>query len=159
MEENMAEEATQEADPQETYEQSDSAPQEDDGLKRALAAERKARTAAEKQAKELRAQLSEFEPKEKQFTERLTALETELKNERLTLLKTKVSADKGVPVSALVGETQEELEAFADQLLEWRGAQPKAKPTTGLKSGASSTESRLDPMERAAAAVRQLRNR
>jgi hypothetical protein len=156
----MAEEAEQEVDAQASYEQSDSAPQDDDGLKRALSAQRKARRDAEKRAEELEVRLKSFESEVKpDYETRISSLENELKNERLTALKATVSANKGVPVSALVGETQEELEAFADQLLEWRGAQPKAKPTTGLKSGASSTDTRLDPMERAAAAVRQLRNR
>lgn len=154
----MAEEAAVEVDPQTEYEQSDSANPDNDGLKKALEAERKARRAEAKRASEFEKRLGELEPKEKQFQERLTALETELQSERLTTLKTKVSADKGVPVSALVGETQEELEEFADSLLAWRGEQPKPKPTTGLKSGASSSDSRLDPMEKAAHALRRLRN-
>lgn len=159
----MAEQAAQEVDPQATYEQSDSAPKADPAADlektlKALESERKERKETARRAAELEKRLGELEPKEKQFQERLTALESELKNERLNALKSSVAAEKGVPVSALVGESREDLESFADQLLAWRGEPSKPKPTTGLKSGASNADSRLDPMEKAAQALRRLRN-
>ncbi len=154
----MAEQATEVQAEQTEETPSESAPPEDDGLKKALEAERKQRKTAEVKAKELEKRLSELEPKEQQFQQRLTALENELQNERLNSVKAEVAAEKGVPVSALVGDTREDLEAFADQLLEWRGKQEKPKPTKGLKSGATSTDSSLDPMERAAAALRAYRS-
>jgi hypothetical protein len=93
-------------------------------------------------------------------SERIAALEQELATERTNSLRTKVASDKGVPASALLGSTQEELEASADQLLEWRGAEtPKpTKPARGLKSGATTTDPAVDDKDRAAQAVRRLFN-
>ena len=80
-------------------------------------------------------------------------------------LRSEVARDKGVPAASITGTTKEELEASADELLAWRGdagkPQKPAKNTdTGqLKSGASGAGSTTqDPKERAAEAMRRLRN-
>ena len=152
--------ASQEATPtQPETEQSDSDDLGDAG-KKALAVERKLRTAAEKRAKEFEAQVKSFESAVKpQLETRVSLLEEELKNERLNSLKASVAAEKGVPITALVGDTREDLESCADELVAWRGKQEKDKPpktTTGFKSGATGQDSRLDPMELAAAKLRTL---
>ncbi len=62
----------------------------------------------------------------------------------LTVAKTRaeVAAAKGVPAALLTGETQEELEAAADALLDFKGAQetpspfPKADPSQGVRGTA-----------------------
>lgn len=95
-------------------------------------------------------------------SERAQQLEAELASERERAGKANVAAAKGVPASALTGSTPQEWEAAADALLEWRAlqlAQEKtAKPARGLKSGATGSDSLMDPKERAANALRQLRN-
>ena len=87
------------------------------------------------------------------MAERIAATENELRAERQNAMKATVSAAKGVPASALIGDTIEELEAHADELLAWRGKQ-NARVAVGLKSGATSSDSRMDPKERAANAIR-----
>jgi hypothetical protein len=47
-------------------------------------------------------------------------------------LRAEVAAAKGVPVSLLTGSTQEELEAAADALIEFRGEQKAAPSSTAL---------------------------
>lgn len=88
-----------------------------------------------------------------QLQERYSALESELNDERVTSKRAAFAADKGVPAKALTGQTEEEWQGCVDELLSWRGS-PKPKPTTGLKSGASTTEQRMDGQERTAAALR-----
>jgi len=92
--------------------------------------------------------------------ERIAALETELASERDSRMRATVAASKGVPSSAISGSTQEELEASADELIEWRGKQENktAKPVRGLKSGSTGNAELLDPKEAAAAAIRALRS-
>ena len=91
--------------------------------------------------------------------EEIAALKAELAGERDGRLRADVAAAKGVPSSALSGSTREELEASADVLNEWRGKQESktVKPARGLKSGAANSSEILDPMERAAQAIRQMR--
>ena len=93
--------------------------------------------------------------------EEIASLKVELAGERTGRLRADVAAEKGVPVTALTGTTREELEAAADSLNEWRGKQEtkKAVPARGLKSGATNSDQLLDPMERAAQAIRQMRGR
>lgn len=109
----------------------------------------------------LKAKAAEFDKLQDQskselqkMADRIAAAENELKAERRNAMKATVSAAKGVPASALIGDTIEELEAHADELLAWRGKQQQARATTGLKSGATSSDSRMDPKERAANAIR-----
>jgi vacuolar-type H+-ATPase subunit I/STV1 len=94
--------------------------------------------------------------------ERISVLESELASERSGRLRADIAAEKGVPANVLTGNTREELEAAADSLNEWRGTQEtkkKAVPARGLKSGATNSDQLLDPMERAAQAIRQMRGR
>jgi len=95
-------------------------------------------------------------------SERIRALETELQNERHANLRRDVAYTKGVPAERISGSTREELEQSADELLAFvaERAQPikPTRPAAGLRSGASNTDSRMDPKERAAAARRQWRS-
>lgn len=95
---------------------------------------------------------------EKLAEERATALaekETALAGAELKALKATVAAVKGVPVKSLVGTTEDELNAHADELLAWKGVPrgPKRQSKSGL-AGAESTST--DPKDRAAAALRNL---
>ena len=93
--------------------------------------------------------------------ERAAQLENELNSERQMRVRESIAARKGVPSAALTGSTEEELEASADALLEWRQAQQRekpGKPARGLKSGVTGSDQRLDPKEAAAAALRSMRN-
>lgn len=90
-----------------------------EGGRKALEAERAARREAEKR---LRA-----------AEERLAALEAER-------LRAEVAAAKGVPVDLLHGSTKEELEAYADRLLTFRGGNTErylGRPKEKLRSGAA----------------------
>ncbi|AEL19665.1 scaffolding protein [Mycobacterium phage AlleyCat] len=112
-----------------------------DGEKTELQREREAREAAEK-----RAEKAEF-----------------------TALRDRIASAKGVPAGSLTGKTEEELTASADSLIAWRDQnapkpEPKPKPRNpagsggGLKSGATGAGGdAIDPKERAAAALRELR--
>ena len=57
--------------------------------------------------------------------ERLANLEKDLAGERLGRLRAEVAADKNVPVELLTGGTRDELEAAADALIQFKGAQPR----------------------------------
>jgi broad specificity phosphatase PhoE len=92
--------------------------------------------------------------------ERAAQLERELNSERQMRVRESIAAQKGVPATALTGSTQEELEASADALLEWRQTQQRekpGKPARGLKSGVTGSDQGLDPKEAAAVALRSLR--
>lgn len=92
--------------------------------------------------------------------ERLSLAETQLNTERLTARRAAFAADKGVPAKAITGDSEEEWQASVDELIAWKGAPKEGKPrnSSGLKSGATNSDSRLDPKERAAAALRQMRS-
>ncbi len=142
-----------------------------DGGKAALAAEREARKAAERQARDLQKSLKEYEDRDKselqKALERAEAAEKAAAEAQFTAMRSKVAAAKGVPASSLTGTTEEELNASADELIAWRDQNkppstptPKRTPTSGggLKSGASGSEStNLDPKAAAADALRRLR--
>ena len=122
-----------------------------DGGQKALDAERKARRDAERESKALAARLAELEDKDKTEVERLTAQVAALTKERDTATvssaRLRVALDKGLtPTQAkrLVGDTEEELAADADELLsdlgampgdEKKGAPPGGSPTPDLKPG------------------------
>ncbi len=97
------------------------------------------------------------------LVERAEQAERDLVSERGRSLRAEVAAAKGVPASSLTGATREELEASADQLITWRDqntARPKPPTTSGgYQSGASPTSQPLTAKQRAAAALRDLRNR
>lgn len=141
-----------------------------DGGKAALAAEREARKAAERQARELQKSLKEYEDRDKselqKALERAEAAEKTAAEAQFSAMRSKVAAAKGVPASSLTGTTEEELNTSADELIAWRDQNkppstptPKRTPTSGggLKSGASGSENNLDPKAAAADALRRLR--
>jgi cell division septum initiation protein DivIVA len=126
----MADEATTSAsveteDTTSTETESGAKPTLGDAGKKALDAERREKRAAEKRAADLEAKLKEFEDRDKTEAQRLgeaadaahqRAIEAETRVMRL-----EVAADKGLtPAQAkrLVGNTLEELQADADDLLE-----------------------------------------
>lgn len=62
---------------------------------------------------------------EQKLAERMAQFERENAELKTTALRAEVAAAKGVPAALLTGSTQEELEAAADALIEFRGEQPK----------------------------------
>lgn len=96
-----------------------------DAGKKALDAERREKRAAEKRAAELEARLKEFEDRDKtestRAIERAEAAEKAAAAAEARALRLEIAAEKGLtPAQAkrLVGESREELEADADELLE-----------------------------------------
>lgn len=158
-----------------------------DAGKSALHKEREARRKAESAHKKAEAKVAEAQKKLDDLTAKVKAFEDEKKTDgqkkddriedlqqqlnartaelaetQSASLKNAVAAERGVPPSSLVGETREDLEASADELIAWRDANaPKRKPPTApgaLKSGASApAEHPADSKERAAAALRNFR--
>jgi hypothetical protein len=116
--------------------------------KKALAAERAAKKAAEKQLADLSKRLQEYEDRDKteaqKLAERVAAAEAERDALRLTSLRQKVALEKGLPATLadrLKGNTEEELAADADELLALVpvGADPSAPgPRPDLSQGARS---------------------
>lgn len=142
-----------------------------DAGKKALHAEREARKEAEKRLKELDARVKEFEDRDKteqeraqEHLERLTgdldATRASLAAAELNLARVEVAHAKGIPaelVPRLRGETREELEADADELLGIVGkreaeAPRKPKPVGSLGTGG---DARLTPQEQFAAIMQQ----
>lgn len=140
-------------------------PELGDAGKKAIAAERDARKAAEKQLADSQKALNAAMNQVKQFEDR-DKTEDQRRQEALDaakaaetaaldrasaaeqqLLRFQVGTDKGLSstlVSRLVGETQEELEADADRLLAEIGSQakprkPQPDPTLGRGAAAGST--------------------
>ncbi|MFG3476469.1 hypothetical protein ACGF3K_14555 [Streptomyces sp. NPDC047980] len=111
-----------------------------EGGQKALAAERKARAAAEKavtatqkERDRLAARLQELEDRDKTEAQKLAeakaAAESEAATARQELLRYRVAAAKKLPASLaarLQGSTEEEMAADADALLEVLGAQQQA---------------------------------
>lgn len=64
--------------------------------------------------------------------ERLAAAEKRAAELEAKALKAEVAAAKGVPAALLTGSTQEELEAAADALIEFRGEQKQAPSSSAL---------------------------
>ena len=96
-----------------------------DAGKKALDAERRDKRAAEKRAADLEARLKEFEDRDKtestKALERAEAAEKAAAAAEARALRLEIAAEKGLtPAQAkrLVGETREELEADATELLE-----------------------------------------
>jgi hypothetical protein len=93
--------------------------------------------------------------------QRITQLQHELESERFNTVRTTVASTKGVPAHRISGNTQEELEASAEAYLAEVADLTKAtrQPRkTGLSSGATGTDNRLDPKEKAAAMLQQMFN-
>lgn len=93
----------------------------------ALRSEREARKAAEKAAADALAKVKQFEDAQKteaeKQAERIAEIERENAELKMQTLRAKVAAEKQVPVHLLVGATEAELEASADELLKFRGKQ------------------------------------
>lgn len=142
-----------------------------DGGKNAIAAEREARKAAERQLRDVQKALKEYEDRDKselqKALERAEAAEKQAAEATFNALRSKIAAQKGVPASSLTGATEEELIASADELIAWRDQNkpppapaPKRAPSTGsgLKSGATNSENtNPDPKAAAVEALRRLR--
>ena len=147
-----------------------------DAGKKALAEERKARRALEKQLKELGTSNSELQKQLKEFEDRNMS-ETEKaieaanaaagerdsarsENEKLQtiLRRQKISATKGLDPDLwdrVRGETEEEIAADVEALVEKFAPIPKR--TGAFRSGASASSDGVNMKQQAAAAVRGLR--
>lgn len=107
-----------------------------DAGKKALDAERRDKRAAEKRAAELEAKLKEFEDRDKtestRAVERAEAAEKALAAAESRALRLEVASEKGLTAAQakrLVGETREDLEADAAELLEtFKPAASEADP-------------------------------
>lgn len=132
------------------------APDPDAGAKKALDAERTARREAERQLKEMQAQLQELTDKDKSEVERLREQVTAVTKERDELSSSSMRSDiaiaKGLTAAQakrLVGATREELEADADEIIEAFPAggvkpPPSQKPNPDLKGGTDPTDDAVD---------------
>jgi len=92
--------------------------------------------------------------------ERINALEKELETERFNTVRSQIASKKGVPAHRISGATPEELEASADDYLAEvaeLAKQQRPKPSS-YKSGATGSDNRMDPKEKAAQALRSLRS-
>lgn len=97
----------------------------------ALKSERAARAAAEKAAADALAKVKAYEDAQKteseKQAERLAEIERENAELKSAKTRAEVAAAKGVPAALLTGSTQEELEASADALIAFKGAQEPQK--------------------------------
>ncbi|AER47564.1 head scaffolding protein [Mycobacterium phage DS6A] len=147
---------------------------------KALAAERDARKAAERELRDAKKATAELAAKVKEFEDRgksddqkkderiaeleslvnkhKSELEAQLKAAERSKLAATVAAEKGVPVELLKGDTREALEASADKALEWRNPKGTKIPRPqGIRSGASAPPDGSTPKQQAAAALRLMR--
>jgi len=94
-------------------------------------------------------------------SERMAQLEKELESERFNTVRTTVASAKGVPAHRISGSTVEELETSAEDYLAEVSELAKAQrpKATSYKSGATGSDNRLDPKDRAAAVVRNFRGK
>ncbi|MEU1919352.1 hypothetical protein ABZ742_04165 [Streptomyces albogriseolus] len=137
-EENTTIDVTEEAgSATDTAQQEDVTANLSDAGKKALTEERKARAAAERQARsaqkqldELGKRLQEFEDRDKteaqKLAERATAAEKQAADAQAELMRYRVAADKKLPAelaARLRGSTPEEMAADADELLSLLNAQ------------------------------------
>lgn len=121
----MADDTTTEsAEATATVEQATSPDDLGEAGKKALAAERAAKKAAEKQLADLQKRLQEFEDRDKteaqKLAERAAAAEQERDALMLTALRQRVALEKGLPAALaerLKGSNEEEMSADADDLL------------------------------------------
>jgi len=132
--------------PEDTDSTGDTSATEDDtqtplneGGKKALEAERKARRDAERKANELEARLAAIEDKDKsevtRLTEQVTRLTQELATATVDRARLKVALDKGLTATQakrLVGSDEDELAADADELLADLGLSKSAAGDTDV---------------------------
>lgn len=92
--------------------------------------------------------------------ERISALEKELETERFNTVRSQIASKKGVPAHRISGATPEELEASADDYLAEVAelAKQQRPKSNSYKSGATGSDNRMDPKEKAAHALRSLRS-
>lgn len=89
--------------------------------------------------------------------ERAEAAEKRASQAERSALQTRIAAELGVPLEVVHGDTEEQMRAAAQKVIEWRdGGKKKAPPPKTLKSGSSRDGSDTGG-SRAAAALRQLR--
>lgn len=128
-----------------------------DDLKAAAAELQKIKDAGKSEQQKLNDQIATLQ---KQLADK----DAEVEKATLAAIKSDVARVKGVPANRLHGKSKEELEADADAYLAEVGQRETAKPrkpapTSGLKSGASSSgETSSNPREAAAMALRRMRN-
>ncbi|HEY4268308.1 MAG TPA: DUF4355 domain-containing protein [Galbitalea sp.] len=93
-------------------------------------------------------------------TEAAVKAEERAKVAELTALKTSIAAEMGVPVEVLHGTDETSIKAAAQKVLDWAGTTKRPAPkVTALKSGAAAEEtSGMTGKQKAAAALRSLRN-
>lgn len=121
------------------------------GIK-ALKAEREARAAAEKREQEIAARLKEYEDRDKSEEQKAQEERDRLAKEieALTAGKTRaeVAAASSVPVEILTGPksgSSEDVQAFADALIAWRGEAPRGPVVPGQgKSPEHAPNSKVD---------------
>ncbi len=155
---DTVEETTQETDAPEP-------PLEDAG-KKALAAERRARAAAEKQAKELRGRLDAIEAEKLSDQEKAIrsaeAAMAEAVAAKAEAMRWRFAAKHGISDEDtelfLTGGDEETLTRQAERVAALREKQAPVRSVRGLQSGASGADQLLDPKEAAAAALRALRS-
>lgn len=80
--------------------------------------------------------------------ERLEAAERELAATRVTALRATIASRKGIDPDLLSGATEEEIEAFADKLIAFRGEQQPARPGSAAIGRVNTQETKGTPAER-----------
>jgi dynactin complex subunit len=107
------------------------------------------------------AKFDEIEAANKSEAEKQAERIVQLESELYRTLRQQVATAKDVPERFLRGDTIEELMESADELKtffdELNKPKKGTKSSAGLKSGATGSDSRMDPKERAAAALRAYR--
>ena len=76
-------------------------------------------------------------------TERAAKAEKAAKDAELKALRAEVASAKGVPLKFVIGQTREEMEAIADDAIEWRGSASKPDPAAPPASGAGKQGDRI----------------
>lgn len=128
--------------------------------KRALAQERAAKKAAEKQVSDLAKRLQDFEDRDKSEAQKLAERFAEVERERDALrvesIRARVAIAKGVPadlIEFLTASTEEDLAAQADRLLTRLAATAPPTPRSDADQGARGSAAAMplngDPIEAA----------
>lgn len=109
--------------------------------------------------RKVRAQFEDYDTirekaeKADELTQKLTEATAAREKAELTALRTSISAEHGVPLSALTATSEEDLTAQAKALLEWRGVSASAKRETH-SSGNQNGDSGMSPQQRAVQALK-----
>lgn len=139
----MADEAAVKDPPVQEPVENEPAPDLGDAGKKALAAERAAKKAAEKQLSELAARLQEYEERDKTETQKLAERAELAERERDALrvesLRARVAITKGLPADLmefLTATDEDELNAQADRLLARLAPPEPGRPPADTDQGA-----------------------